>query len=87
MAENKAPDIKPIKVNVLTEAVSPNVVHDKCDATIFGPTFICEVNDDETEPKMECIEDCGTTMYICDCNVYRYFSIFEGLRRDSKVII
>ena len=55
--------------------MSPNVVHDKCDATIFGPTFVCEVNDAETEPKMECIEDCGTTMYICDCNVYRYFSI------------
>ena len=50
------------------------MVHDKCDATIFGPTFVCAVNNDETEPKMECIEDCGVTMYICDCNVYRYLT-------------
>ena len=62
---------KPFKVNVLTEAVSPNVVHDKCDAMMFGPNFECALSEDETEPKMQCIEDCGLTMYICDCNVYR----------------
>ena len=59
-----------MKVNVCTEAVSPNLVHDACDTTIFGPRFICELNDKETEPNLECIEDCGTTKYVCDCNKY-----------------
>ena len=78
---------KPFKVNVLTEAVSPNVIHDKCDATIFGPSFECELTEDKTEPKMQCIEDCGITKYICDCNVYRYFFLFyPGLGRTVLVL-
>ena len=67
---------EPLKVNVLTEAVSPNVIHDKCDSTIFGPSFECKLTEDATEPEMQCIEDCGITKYICDCNVYRYFFYF-----------
>ena len=63
------------------------MIHDKCDATIFGPSFECELTEDETEPKMECIEDCGITKYICDCNVYRYFFIFQpGLNRTVLVL-
>ena len=61
-----------MKVTVLTEAVSPNIVHDACDSSIFGSQFICGLNDDETEPNVECIEDCGKTKYVCDCNRYRY---------------
>ena len=61
-----------MKVKVFTEAVSPNIVHDACDSSIFGSQFICELNGDETEPNMECIEDCGKTKYVCDCNKYRY---------------
>ena len=70
--DQKGPINKLFKVNLLTEAISPKMVHDKCNETMFGPRFICELNDYETESKMECIEDCGRTMYICDCNVYRY---------------
>ena len=62
---------KPFKVDIFTKTVSENVVHDKCDAMMFGPNFECALSEDETEPKMQCIEDCGLTMYICDCNVYR----------------
>ena len=60
------------KVKVLAEAVSPNIVHDKCDETMFGPTYTCELNDDVIEPKVECFEDCANTKFICDCNVYRF---------------
>ena len=59
------------KVTVLAEAVSPNIVHDKCDETMFGPSYVCELNNDVIEPKVECFEDCANTMFICDCNVYR----------------
>ena len=51
--------------------MSPNIVHDNCDETMFGPSYICELNDDVVEPKVECFEDCANTMFICDCNVYR----------------
>ena len=68
---------KPWKVKVATEVESPKRIHDSCDQTIFGESVICELDDGETESKMECFEDCGTTMYICNCNRYRYFSIMK----------
>ena len=78
---------KPLKVNVATEAVSPNVIHDKCDSSIFGPSFECKLTEDATEPKMQCIEDCGITMYICDCNVYRYFTVASTERSLSLNVL
>ena len=68
---------KPWKVKVATEVESPKRIHDSCDQTMFGESVICELDDGETESKMECFEDCATTMYICNCNRYRYFSILE----------
>ena len=74
---------KLLKVNVATEAVSPNVIHDKCDSSIFGPSFECKLTEDATEPKLECIEDCGITKYICDCNVYRYLFLILPWRQQN----
>ena len=60
------------KVSVKTKAVAPHAVHDQCDKTILGPKFLCKLVETETEPKLHCIEDCHDTMYICDCNNYRF---------------
>ena len=68
---------KPWKVKVATEVESPKRIHNSCDQTMFGESVICELDDGETESKMECFEDCATTMYICNCNRYRYFSMLE----------
>ena len=60
------------KVSVKTKAVAPHAVHDQCDKTILGQKFLCKLVETETEPKLHCIEDCHDTMYICDCNNYRF---------------
>ena len=59
------------KVNVKTKAIAPHAVHDKCDQTSLGPKFVCELVETETEPKLQCVQDCYDTMYLCDCNNYR----------------